>query len=106
MGITTLWLFVSHAFLVGIGVSLLRADILALGLVFAVVLPALRLVRRFSENGGYRLIGDAGKHWGTLADRGGRVTRATEPLYFKMCVGLELFVLAALLVLMLLPRSV
>lgn len=106
MGITILWLFVSHAFLIGIGVSLLRADVLVLGLVFALALPGLRVARRFRESGGYRLIGDAGSNWGNLADRGGRVTRATEPLWFKLCFGAELLVLLALFVLMLLPRSV
>lgn len=105
MGMMIVWLIISHAMLIGIGVALMRADVLWLGLIFAVLIPGIRVARRFHPAGGYRLIGGQTPYAGNLSERGGRVLRAAEPRWFKLCLLAEVAVLIGVVLLMLLPRT-
>ncbi|MEL7025063.1 MAG: hypothetical protein AAGL69_15110 [Pseudomonadota bacterium] len=101
MSLQVIWLFVSYAFLIGIGVSLGNAGH-QWGYWLALVIPLIRLARRFSERGGYRLFGIPGNTAGNVGERGGFASRTENRLFFFACTSVEIGVIVLFWILMLL----
>ncbi|HJL41402.1 MAG TPA: hypothetical protein RMG48_08855 [Myxococcales bacterium LLY-WYZ-16_1] len=98
MGGLVVWLFVSYSFVLGVGTALLSLGGTAfwVGLALWTLFPIWRVTRRFRPDVGYRLIGNSSQLGGNLGDRGGLATRMRTPLWFKLCLGAEVAVIAGL----------
>lgn len=98
MGGLVVWLFVSYSLVLGVGTALLSVGGTAfwVGLGLWILFPTWRVTRRFRPDVGYRMIANASQVGGNLGERGGLATRRDAPLWFKLCLGAEVLVIAGL----------
>lgn len=84
-----LWLFFSYALVGGLAGVLFDAGAAPAAAAVMIVVPALRIWRRFRPDKGYYLTSFSGEP-GALRDRSFRVTPQVQRSLFLVMVGLEL----------------
>lgn len=93
MIVQIIWLLFSYGIVFAVGSALLSEMGSLSGLALIVGLPALRIYRRFRATGGYDLVGYQGEVGGDLPTRSGLVTRAGDPIRFRLLLVAEIAVL-------------
>lgn len=94
MGPQVIWILSSYGIIFSVALAFFMEGQVKIAIALGVLVPAIRVARRFRKNGGYHLMGGAGVVSGTLSQRGGFASRESAPFYFWICFLFELAAIA------------
>jgi len=92
-----LWLFISYALIATIAALLLEAEMAIAAAGVVILVPALRIWRRFGPGRGYFMLGRTAD-LGAIRHRSFRATRQDYPQLFWFMLAIEIAILSFILV--------